>query len=137
MPGVERFGLARSRMSGVSLLVALLAITFGVEALLIFEAWGTAASQQAIGERALRDNATYATWSAARIEEATLHLALSTVFQRVSGRAARGEALLPGLDVVREGATYAERCRCAPTIPVRAYFRLDLRDGRLTTTADS
>jgi signal transduction histidine kinase len=119
---------------GVSLLVVLLAVTFGVEALLVFEAWATAAAQRATGERALRDAATYATWSAARIEEAALHLALSTVFQRVSGRAEAGEPPLPPLDVVQQGATYAADCRCAPTVPVRAFFRLDLRDGSVVTS---
>jgi signal transduction histidine kinase len=123
-------------LRGVSLLVVLLVVTFGVEALLVFEAWGTAAAQRATGERALRDAATYTTWSAARMEEASLHLALSTVFQRVSGRVGAGEMQLPPLDVVREGAEYAVRCRCAPTIPVRAYLRLDLRNGRLTSTTD-
>jgi signal transduction histidine kinase len=121
-------------MPGVSLLVVLLAVTFGVEALLVFEAWATAAEQRATGERALRDAATYATWSAARIEEASLHLALSTVFQRVSGRAGSGEPPLPPLDVVQQGADYAVGCRCAPTVPVRAYFRLDLRDGSVVTS---
>jgi signal transduction histidine kinase len=130
---LTRSGVREWRVPGVSLLVALLVLTFAVEGLLVFEAWATAAAQRETGERALRDAATYSTWSAARLEEASLHLGLSTVFQRVSGRAGPTEPLFPSLEVVRQAADYAAHCNCAPVMPSRAYFVFDVRDGRVRT----
>lgn len=137
MSRLGNFRRQLSRVPGASLLVALLVVTFGVASLLAYEAWCTAVAQRATEQRALQDLATYATWGAARLEEASLHLALSAVFQRVSGHVAPGEPPLPSLDVVRRGATHAAECRCAPTIPVHYYFRLDLRTGDITTTGDA
>ena len=113
----------------------LLLVVFGVSGLLAYEAWCVARDRRLAGERALRDVATFSTWGAARRQEASLHLALSTVFQRVSGRTAPGEELLPPVRALEHGASYARSCRCAPVLPARYYFRLDLRHGTLLTTS--
>ncbi|MFN2603031.1 MAG: sensor histidine kinase [Gemmatimonadaceae bacterium] len=128
--------MARSRSNapatGIPALAGLLVIVFCIAGLLVYEAWSTGRSRREIAERGLQDYAAYATWSTARIADATVTASLATLFRGVVGaRIPVNAALLPA-STFEEGIRYLETCDCALPVPASYYFRLDSRTGDIT-----
>jgi signal transduction histidine kinase len=128
--------MARSRSNapatGIPALAGLLVIVFCIAGLLVYEAWSTGRSRREIAERGLQDYAAYATWSTARIADATVTASLATLFRGVVGAKIPVNAPLIPASTFEEGIRYLETCDCALPVPASYYFRLDSRNGDLT-----
>ena len=128
--------MARSRSAapaiGIPALAGLLVVVFCIAGLLVYEAWSTARSRRDIAERGLQDYAAYATWSTARMADATVTASLATLFRGVVGtRVAANTPILPA-STFEDGIRYLDTCDCALPVPASYYFRLDSRSGDLT-----
>src|SRR5438105_2469908 len=128
--------MARSRSTtpatGIPALAGLLVVVFCIAGLLVYEAWSTGRSRREIAERGLQDYAAYATWSTARIADATVTASLATLFRGVVGARIGANAPLLPASTFEEGIRYIETCDCALPVPASYYFRLDSRNGDLT-----
>jgi signal transduction histidine kinase len=116
-----------------AVLVGLLAATVGLGLLLAYEAWDAARAERVTLDRALRDYAAAAGrefQSAARDRlQATLGRALASATAGVA--ATPYDPLAPVRVLERDGD---EVLQCQDTSSMRRYFRIDLRDGQLTTS---
>jgi signal transduction histidine kinase len=121
----------------MSLLVALLVVTFAIAADLAHEAWSTAQSQARSSERAAQNLVRFAATSGADESQAALSLGLRALFGEVlPGRASpAGRKRDP--EVLAASALRIRECRCAPVLPARYYFRLTLGSGELVLTGDT
>ena len=128
--------MARSRSTapatGIPALAGLLVVVFCIAGLLVYEAWSTGRSRREIAERGLQDYAAYATWSTARIADATVTASLATLFRGVVGARVPVNAPLLPPSTFEEGIRYLETCDCALPVPASYYFRLDSRNADLT-----
>ncbi len=128
--------MARSRSTapatGIPALAGLLVVVFCIAGLLVYEAWSTGRSRRDIAERGLQDYAAYATWSTARIADATVTASLATLFRGVVGARIPVNGPLSPASTFEEGIRYLETCDCALPVPASYYFRLDSRSGDLT-----
>lgn len=128
--------MGRSRSNapatGIPALAGLLVIVFCIAGLLVYEAWSTGRSRREIAERGLQDYAAYATWSTARIADATVTASLATLFRGVVGARTPVNAQLLPASTFEDGIRYLETCDCALPVPASFYFRLDSRNGDLT-----
>src|SRR6478672_7454626 len=118
--------------TGISALAGLLVVVFCIAGLLVYEAWSTGRSRRDIAERGLQDYAAYATWSTARIADATVTASLATLFRGVGGARIPANAPLLPTSTFEEGIRYLETCDCALPVPASYYFRLDSRTSDLT-----
>jgi signal transduction histidine kinase len=115
-----------ARASGIPLLVTLLIVTFAIAGDLAHEAWETARVQRETADRALHDYTRFAAATAADRARSSITAALSALFAGI-GAERSGDAAAPAPpDVLARNAERIVRCRCAPSIPALAYFRLDL-----------
>ena len=121
--------------TGISALAGLLVVVFCIAGLLVYEAWSTGRSRREIAERGLQDYAAYATWSTARMADATVTASLATLFRGLAGVRIAPSAPLPAASALEEGVRYLESCDCALPVPASYYFRLDLRSDDFTTIA--
>lgn len=121
--------------TGIPALMGLLVVVFSIAGLLVFEAWSTGKARRDLAERGLQDYAAYATWSTARMADATVTASLATIFRGVVGARIAVGAQLPPVTVIDDDANYLSSCDCAVSIPARFYFRFDSRNGDLTTLA--
>ena len=71
--------------TGIPALGGLLLVVFVIAGLLVYEAWSTGRSRREIAERGLQDYAAYATWSTARMADATLAGSLGALFRGLIG----------------------------------------------------
>lgn len=128
--------MARSRSiapaKGIPALAGLLVIVFCIAGLLVYEAWSTGRSRREIAERGLQDYAAYATWSTARIADATVTASLATLFRGVVGARIPVNAPIFPSSTFEEGIRYLETCDCALPVSASYYFRLDSRTRELT-----
>src|SRR5260221_4164847 len=128
--------MARSRSTapatGIPALAGLLVVVFCIAGLLVYEAWSTGRSRPDIAERGLPDYAAYATWSTARIADATVTASLATLFRGALGARVPVNASILPASTFEEGIRYLETCDCALPVPASYYFRLDSRSGDLT-----
>ena len=119
-----------------SFLIALLLLTLAAAGVLAYEAWDSARSHRTVAERALRDYASFAAISFSYRTTANLYVGLTALFNAVGdphgARGDAGQATTPVAALERAAATIA-RCNCALAFTPSYYFRLDLRDGTLTT----
>ena len=115
--------------TGIPALAGLLVVVFCIAGLLVYEAWSTGRSRREIAERGLQDYAAYATWSTARMGDATLASSLGTLFRGLIGSRIAATAPLPPLSVLQSDADYLAACDCALPFPAQYYFRIDLRTG--------
>ncbi|HXE61777.1 MAG TPA: HAMP domain-containing sensor histidine kinase [Gemmatimonadaceae bacterium] len=121
-----------------SLLVALLALTFVLAAVLAYEAHDAAQSHRVTAERALRDYATFAAWELLANATDTVAPTVSAALAPVtSGAAATPYEALPGPALLKASAGGALRCAAQRDDDARWYFRLDFRDGSFTTDGAS
>jgi len=104
-------------------------VVFCIAGLLVYEAWSTGRSRREIAERGLQDYAAYATWSTARMGDATLAGSLGTLFRGLIGSRIAATAPLPPLSVLQSDVDYLAACDCALPFPAEYYFRIDLRNG--------
>lgn len=120
------------------LLVALLALTLVLAAVLAYEAYVAARSHRATAERALRDYATFAAWqllaNAADELQSPLSAALAPA---IATRATSPYDLLPSPSVLEPAGRGVLRCPGGTDPAGRYYFRLDFRDGSFTTSGES
>ena len=121
--------------TGISALAGLLVVVFCIAGLLVYEAWSTGRSRRDIAERGLQDYAAYATWSTARMADATVTASLATLFRGLVGTRIAPAAALPPTSALEEGVRYLESCDCALPVPASYYFRVDSRSGEFTTIA--
>jgi len=119
--------------TGISALAGLLVVVFCIAGLLVYEAWSTGRSRREIAERGLQDYAAYATWSTARMADATVTASLATLFRGLVGTRIAPTAPLPSASALEDGVRYLESCDCALAVPASYYFRLDSRSGDFTT----
>lgn len=122
----------RQEIPGTRGLSALLGLTFAIAAFLVHEAWTSARSQRATTNRALQDYASYAAWSAARLGEAAVYQTLATLFGGLTPLQEGQATSLASVSALVERARFVAGCGCAVPIPAQLFFRVDLRDGRLT-----
>src|SRR5438045_8180124 len=131
--------MARSRSNtpatGIPALAGLLVIVFFIAGLLFYEAWSTGRSRREIAERGLQDYAAYATWSTARIADATVTASLATLFRGVVSAQVPVNAPLLPISTFEEGIRYLETCDCALRVPASYYFRLDSGPGEMAIIA--
>src|SRR6185312_14165487 len=121
-----------------SLLVALLALTFVLAAVLAYEAHDAAQSHRVTAARALRDYATFAAWELLANATDTVAPTVSAALAPVtSGAAATPYEALPGPALLKASAGGALRCAAQRDDDARWYFRLDFRDGSFTTDGAS
>jgi signal transduction histidine kinase len=120
---------------GIPALVGLLVVVFSIAGLLVYEAWSTGKARRELAERGLQDYAAYATWSTARMADATVTASLATIFRSVVGNRILPTGQLPPISVIEDDAKYLEGCDCALPIPARFYFRFDSRNHEVTTLA--
>jgi signal transduction histidine kinase len=117
-----------------TVLVGLLATTVGLGMLLAYEAWDAARAERVTMDRALRDYTASAGrefQSAARDRlQATLGRALASA---TAGIAATPYDPLAPVRVLERDADDVLQCPDTSSSP-RRYFRIDLRDGQLTTS---
>ncbi len=109
------------------LLVTLLVVTFAIAGDLAHEAWETARVQRETADRALRDYTRFAASTMADRARANI----STGFVALLGglgtpRGDRTASPAPPPDVIARNAERVVRCKCAPVIPARFHFRVDL-----------
>jgi signal transduction histidine kinase len=121
--------------TGISALAGLLVVVFCIAGLLVYEAWSTGRSRRDIAERGLQDYAAYATWSTARMADATVTASLATLFRGLVGTRIGPTAALPPAAALEEGVRYLESCNCALPVPASYYFRVDSRHGEFTPVA--
>ena len=121
--------------TGISALAGLLVVVFCIAGLLVYEAWSTGRSRREIAERGLQDYAAYATWSTARMADATVTASLATLFRGLVGTRIGPTAPLPPGSALEEGVRYLESCDCALPVPASYYFRVDSRSSEFTTIA--
>lgn len=119
---------AKTPPTGMPALVGLLIVVFCIAGLLVYEAWNTGRSRREIAERGLQDYAAYATWSTARIADATLSASLATLFRGLVGTRIASSAPLPPLSALEADAAYVDECDCTLKFPADYYFRVDLRN---------
>jgi signal transduction histidine kinase len=119
--------------TGISALAGLLVVVFCIAGLLVYEAWSTGRSRRELAERGLQDYAAYATWSTARMADATVTASLATLFRGLVGTRIGPTAPLPPGSALEEGVRYLESCDCALPLPASYYFRVDSRSGEFTT----
>jgi signal transduction histidine kinase len=128
---LSAFSRLYARASGIPLLVTLLVVTFAIAGDLGHEAWETARVQRETADRALRDYTRFTASTMADRVEGNIRSGLTPLFAGVTGE--RGSPLSdppPSPAVLERNAERIVRCRCAPVIPARFHFRLDLRPGR-------
>ncbi|HVE80028.1 MAG TPA: HAMP domain-containing sensor histidine kinase [Gemmatimonadaceae bacterium] len=126
-----------SERTRATITVALLALAVVLTAVLAYQAQDAARSHRRVAERTLRDYASFASW---QFEQHARMRLLTTMVSSFIERVARIrpeslDATLPTAEVFAASARQrAEYCDCMDS--VEFFFRLDWRDGRLTTTAD-
>ncbi|HEY3258119.1 MAG TPA: HAMP domain-containing sensor histidine kinase [Gemmatimonadaceae bacterium] len=121
--------------TGISALSGLLVVVFCIAGLLVYEAWSTGRSRREIAERGLQDYAAYATWSTARMADATITASLATLFRGLVGTRIAPTAPLASASALEEGVRYLENCDCALPVPASYYFRVDSRSNDFTPIA--
>lgn len=120
--------------SPATLLVALLALTLVIAAVLAYEAHAAARSHRATAERALHDYATFAAWELLAKATDNLQPALTAAFAPVTGlKAATPYDALPAPATLAAAGRDVLRCADPRDDATRYAFRLDLRDGSFTT----
>lgn len=124
-------------VSGMTLLVALLIVTFAIAADLAHEAWTTAQSQARTSERAARTFLRFAATSAVDESAATLSLGLRALFREVAPATRTPASPSPGPAVLVNSAARIRECRCAPVLPARYYFRFALGSRELLLAGDT
>ncbi len=124
-------------VTGISALAGLLVVVFCIAGLLVYEAWSTGRSRREIAERGLQDYAAYATWSTARAADLAIGSSLSTLFRGLASNRIGQRSPLPPLSRLVASARDADDCKCSLVVPADYYFRLDFRDGRVTTARPS
>ncbi|MFN2433385.1 MAG: sensor histidine kinase [Gemmatimonadota bacterium] len=126
--------LHTSRRLRSSFVVVLLLLTLGLAGVLAWQAHRAATSHRAVAEDTLRDYAGFAAWRFASVLKGELHWMFSMALHPLGAAAHHGRgAPLPdpaSFSVPPEKAAYF------PDHMVRAYFRLDLRDGGLEVRGD-
>ena len=124
---MSAFSRLYARASGMPLLVTLLVVTFAIAGDLAHEAWETARVERETAERALRDYTRFAASTMADRAQTTISGALTALFVGIaSGPGTAASAPIPPAATVARNAERIARCRCAPVIPARFYFRVDL-----------
>ena len=129
-----RFGFRTAGTTGeqrqAAALVAILAGTFVVAAALAYQSWRDDRARRSEAEEALRRTGTFALATYRARAEALFWNGLVTTFRPVGGRLGRdGEP--PPLSALAASIDAVERCRCAPALPARYLFRLDLDTGEI------
>jgi signal transduction histidine kinase len=120
--------------SRATLLVALLAFTLVLAAVLAYEAHSAARSHRATAERALHDYATFAAWELLANAADHLQPALTAALAPATGTTASTPYdALPSPEILAASAGDVLRCADARGDAARYYFRLDFRDGSFTT----
>jgi len=115
-----------------SLLVALLALTVVLAAVLAYEAHDAARSHRATAKRALHDYATFAAWELLAKASDALQPALTAAMAPVTAsRAGTPWETLPPPDVLAATSAHALPCADPADDDARSYLRLDFRDGSL------
>jgi signal transduction histidine kinase len=121
--------------NSATLLLALLAVVLALAGLVAYEAVEAARSRRVTAERALQDDATFASWEllakASNRVEGELRDALNPA---IGIPAASPYDRLPAPQVLEASADGVLRCAGSAPSPPRLYFRLDLRDGSLATS---
>jgi signal transduction histidine kinase len=118
---------------GATLLIGLLAVVLALAGLVAYEAVEAARSRRVTAERALRDYATFASWELIAKASSRLEADLRDATTPATGtRAASPYDRLPSPQTIQGSAAPLLRCAAAADSS-RLYFRLDLRDGGVTT----
>jgi signal transduction histidine kinase len=116
-------------------LVAILAISLGLG----YHAISTARSHQKAAENALVDYASMAAWEYSSLVRENLSDLLRDVFEGVTRRWSDSRDLSPVTELAEE-AQHVSRwydCECREIENPLVFFRLDLRDGSITTFPDT
>lgn len=117
-----------------SLLVALLALTVVLAAVLAYEAHHAARSHRATAERALHDYATFAAWELLAKANDALQPTLAAAMSPITGSRAGGPyEVLPPPTVLAAASATPLPCARPGDDSARTFLRLDFRDGSLTT----
>ena len=120
---------------GATLLLGLLAVVLALAGLVAYEAVEAARSRRVTAERALRDYATFASWELIAKASGRLEADLRDATTPATGtRATSPYDRLPSPQTIQSSAAGLLRCNETTPDSSRLYFRLDLRDGSLTTT---
>jgi signal transduction histidine kinase len=110
------------------LLVTLLVVTFAIAGDLAHEAWQTARVERETADRALGDYTRFAAAAMADRARTNIATGLSALLGTVgTQRGAPAPGPAPTANAVAGNADRIARCDCAPVIPPRFHFRLDLR----------
>jgi signal transduction histidine kinase len=116
-------------------LVVLLLMTLALAATLAYEAHDAVRSHRATAERALRDYAYFAASEFLATAKENMHDALTAALSPLTeGKALSPYEPLPPPAALARTAADVLRCERASDDSARFYFRLDLRDGALTTS---
>ncbi|MEP6573967.1 MAG: histidine kinase dimerization/phospho-acceptor domain-containing protein, partial [Gemmatimonadota bacterium] len=117
----------------VPLLVILILATLTLAGLLANEAHQAARFHQVTAERALADYAGFAAWEMVAAAEENVHLAVAEALSPATGRRASSPyEHVPPPEILLPAAAATLRCRGDEAS--RYYFRLDFRDGAVTTS---
>jgi signal transduction histidine kinase len=131
MPLPAPFWQRRPHRTGSAFVAVLLLATLGLAALLARQAQVAASSHRAVAERTLTDYAAFAAWKSAGTIKSELFwiygMALQPLFQ-TNAAADSMHLPLPSAFVIPP-----EKMRYIPPRLVRAYFRMDLRQGCIAT----
>lgn len=113
-------------------------MTLVLASVLAYEAWQAARSHRATAERALHDNASFATSNVWYNAVARVFVGMTALFTPVRSAHASGAASPPlAPDALVRSAAWIRHCKCAAPFPAAYYFRLALRDGALSVAGDS
>jgi signal transduction histidine kinase len=124
----------RAWPGSASLLLGLLLVVLALAGLVAYEAVQAARSRRVTAERALRDYATFASWELIAKATTRLENEIRDALSPATGtRATSPYDRLPSPQVIFGSAAPLLRCNESGGDPDRLYFRLDLRDGSLTT----
>jgi signal transduction histidine kinase len=117
------------------LLITLLVVTFAIAGDLAHEAWTTARVQRETADRALRDYTRFAAATMADRAQASIATGLTALLGGIgTQRGIPSPGPAPPAAAVARSAERVVRCACAPAIPARFHFRLDLHPGGDTLT---
>ena len=121
------FSRLYARASGMPLLVTLLIVTFAIAGDLAHEAWETARVQRETADRALSDYTRFAASAMADRARTNISNGLVALLGGIGTQRDDGSGPAPPAAIISRNAERIARCACAPIIPARFHFRLDLR----------
>ena len=128
------FDRPRIRHPRLAFLVALLALSLVLAAVLAYEAQDAARSHRATAVRALQDYASIAAFDYSVYLKEHIYDVLTTTFAPLHKVNVDTPGKLPSPAILHPMAKKAAQCETAAADSGRYYFRLDLRDGSFTTS---